>query len=323
MDYHPLLRYHHERQADVTVCVTEVPSNTASRSGIVVANDGGRVNLFLEKPSRPFNTLASMGVYVFRTEVLVRRLTQDASLPNSTHDFGRDVLPRMLELGDRFYAYRFGDYWVDAGTVQAYWEANMDLLGPDPPLNLFDPRWRIYTRSEERPPAYISPGAAVSNSFITDGCIIEGQVERSVLSPGVRVRVGAVVRNSVIFGDCDIGSGAVVDRAILDKNVTVGEEAVIGCDLDGVPTHGSYHGENNRLTLVGKNTHLPTGLRVCRGCVVDSDLTEDDFAADLISSNRHAKLQPRDDPRSLSSIHPLIQEGVPAIPVAIRPTGEG
>jgi len=207
MDYNPLLRYHEETQADVTICVIDVPLEETFRFGLLVTDEEGRVIEFQEKPLKPRSTLASMGVYVFRTKVLTQRLSEDARLPGSTHDFGEDVLPRMLALGDRLYAYPFEGYWVDVGTVQAYWEANMDLLLADPPLHLSDRKWVIHTRSEERPPVNIRTGAAVSHSLITDGCVIEGRVEYSVLSPGVRVGAGAVVRDSIILTDCRIEPG--------------------------------------------------------------------------------------------------------------------
>ena len=291
MDYNPLLHYHREKQADATVCVIDVPLEEASRFGILVTDDDGRVVEFQEKPRKPRSTLASMGIYVFQSEALAQRLTEDARLSDSTHDFGKDVLPRMLTLGDRLYAYPFTGYWMDVGTVQAYWEANMDLLLADQPLNLMDRNWVIHTRSEERPPVNIRIGATVAHSLITDGCIIEGRVEYSVLSPGVRVRAGAVIRDSIILTDCEIGTGATVDRTILDKNVVVGEGAQIGFGIDYTPNHLD-HSLSTGITLVGKNSRLPAGLRVGRNCVIYSDLTEDDFPSDFIASGLDVGFQP-------------------------------
>jgi glucose-1-phosphate adenylyltransferase len=292
MDYNPLLRYHHETEADATVCVIDVPIEEVSRFGILVADAEGRVLEFQEKPLKPRGTLASMGIYVFRTQALIRRLTEDAHLPDSTHDFGHDVLPRMLALGDRLYAYPFKGYWVDVGTVQAYWESNMDLLLDDPPLKLLDRRWVVHTRSEERPPVNIRTGAVVSHSLITDGCVIEGRVEYSVLSPGVRVGAGAVVRDSIVLTDCHIAPEAIVDRAIVDKNVAVGAGARIGFGTDYTPNRLDPQGLNTGITLVGKNTRLPAGLRVGRNCVIYSDLTEDDFWTDVIASGQNVGFQP-------------------------------
>lgn len=294
MDYNSLLQYHLKNQADVTICVIAVPLEEASRFGILVTDDSGRVLEFQEKPLRTRSTLASMGIYVFRADILAQRLTEDSRLPGSTHDFGKDVLPRMLALGDRLYAYPFEGYWIDVGTVQTYWEANMDLLLADPPLNLLDRNWVIHTRSEERPPVNIRTGATVSHSLVTDGCVIEGQVEYSVLSPGVRVRAGAVVRDSILLTDCEIGAGAIVDRAILDKNTVVGEGSRIGFGTDYTPNRLNPKDLNTGITLVGKNTRLPAGLRVGRNCVIYSDLTKDDFLSDFITSGQNVDFQPPD-----------------------------
>lgn len=285
MDYRPLLRYHHDRQADVTICATEVPLERAPQFGIIAANEGGRVVEFYEKPTVPRGTLASMGIYVFSTNALAQRLVQDARRSDSGHDFGADVLPRMLALGDRLHVFPFRDYWMDVGTVAAYWQANMDLLGSDPPFDLADPTWSVYTRGEERPPARVCPGAVVSNSLLSEGCVVEGRVEGSVLAPGVRVWAGALVRDSILLSDCQIGPGAIVERAILDKHVVVGQEARIGVE-PGYALHSCYPGEvNGELTLVGKNTRLPPGLRLGGGYAVSSDLVEDDFCP---GETRHA-----------------------------------
>jgi glucose-1-phosphate adenylyltransferase len=291
MDYRSLLHHHHQSQADATICAVDVPVEKASWAGTLTTDSNGRVVKSQEGAFGSLSTLTPINVYVFQTDVLVQRLTQDAQLPDSDHDLGKDVLPRMLAMGDRLYAYRFTGYWADVGTVQAYWEANMDFLSPDPLLNLSDSQWHILTRSEKRPPTNIFPGAAVFNSLISDGCVIKGQVENSVLSPGVRVGANAVVRDSVVLNDCRIGAGAVVERAILDENVAVGPGSYIGFGLDYASDHRPPRHTDNSLTFVGPNTHLPAGLWVSRECIIDGDLAEDDFSADLIVSSRHADLQ--------------------------------
>jgi glucose-1-phosphate adenylyltransferase len=259
MDYGPLLHCHQQHAADVTICTHGTPPVNASGFGVPVTDDSGRVVEFQEKPRKPHSNAAFTGIYVFQTDALVQRLIQDAGLPDSTHDLCRDVLPSMLALGDRVYAYPFAGYWTGANTVQAYWEANMALLLSDPPLDLSVSHWVIRTRSEERAPAHIRPGGVVSNSLITDGCDIAGQVEHSVLSPGVRVGPGAVVRDSIVFCDCEIGSGAIVARAILDENVIVGENVQIGLGEECTLDRAYPIGQNTGITMVGIGAHLPAG----------------------------------------------------------------
>jgi glucose-1-phosphate adenylyltransferase len=188
----------------------------------------------------------------------------------------------MLAQGKRLFAFPYDGYWVDVGTVYAYWEAHMELLSDDPPLDLLDRDWIIHTRSEERPPVNVRTGATVSHSLITDGCVIEGSVEFSVLSPGVRVHRGAVVRHSIIMTDTVIQEGAVVDRCIVDKQVTVGRGAYLGWGRDyAINTLGNL---TTGITLVGKNALLPPGLRVGRNCVLVSDLDENDFTSETVPS---------------------------------------
>jgi glucose-1-phosphate adenylyltransferase len=295
MDFNPLLRYHHEHQADATICAIDVKRARSSQFRIPAYDDDERILAFQEAPLGWSSMLVTMGVYVFRTDVLLQRLAEDAQRPDSTHDFCSDVLSRMFQLGDRILTYPFGGCWKDVGTVPTYWEANMDLLEPDPPLNLLDPEWPIRTRDEERPPTNILPCATVSNSLVTDGCVIEGHVEGSVLSPGVRVRPGAVVRNSIILSNCDVGSSAVLDRAVLDKNVLVGTDVHIGMGVSSVPaSHIRSVGLRSGISLVGKNTCLPAGLQVGCDCVIGSDLVEGDLPAGLVSDGQCIGFQPSD-----------------------------
>lgn len=284
MDYDPLLQYHKQRQADVTISAVSAPLGRPFSPNAFITDGDGRVLELLEQPCDLPNARYFMGLYVFKASVLMQRLAQDTRSFSSTHDLSQDVLPRMLELGDRVYAYDFRDYAANVGTVQAYWQANTDLLLPEPPLDIQDRRWHIHTRNEEgRPPVNICPNASVSNSLISDGCIIQGRVESSVLSPGVRVREGALVRDSVILSDCEIKPGAIVDRVILDKHVVVGQNAHVGADLSETVYLGHLHTLAPGITLVGKNTSLPAGLRIGRDCVVCGDPTKDDF----IIHNQH------------------------------------
>jgi len=275
MDYSLFSQFHQEHQADVTVATLKVSLEEASRFGVLQTDTNYRVTSFEEKPKNPKGTLASMGIYVFNYDTLVRVLQEDAKSTGSSRDFGKDIIPKMLADNYRVFAYPYSDYWVDVGTVQSYWEAHMDLLADTPPLDLLDRRWVIHTRSEERPPVNIRTGAVVNHSLITDGCTIEGSVEYSVLSPGVRVGRGAVVRYSIIMGDAVIEPGTMIDRCIIDKNVVVGRGATLGYGTDY--THNSELGMTTGISVVGKGTCLPANFKVGRNVVVGSDLDKDVF----------------------------------------------
>jgi glucose-1-phosphate adenylyltransferase len=208
-------------------------------------------------------------------------LKEDAADPNSEKDFGKNVLPRMVAEGYRVFAFPYGEYWVDVGTIQSYWEAHMDLLQDVPPIDLLDREWIIHTRSEERPPVNLRTGAMVNHSLITDGCTIEGSVEYSVLSPGVKVARGAVVKQSIIMGDATIEAGAVVDKCILDKNVVVGRFAHLGYGTDF--TSNLELGLNTGISVIGKGTRIPPDFKIGRNVVVGSDLSTESFAEDIKS----------------------------------------
>ncbi len=271
MDYDVMVQFHREKKADVTVCTIRVPLDEASRYGIVDVDDDYRVREFVEKPANPPGNLASMGVYIFNYAVLEKMLTEDQMLKGSNHDFGKDILPRMVIENMNVFAYPYGGYWIDVGTIDAFWEAHMDLLASPPSLNLNDRTWIIHTRSEERPPVQIHAGAIVRDSLITDGSVIaEGAVvERSVLSPGVYVGPNAIVRESIILTDTYVEAGAVVERCIIDKIAVIGHNAHVG-SIQDVGDLG--------ITCVGKNTHVPAGYTVGRDVVLGTDLRLEDFA---------------------------------------------
>ena len=214
MDYRPFIEMHRDKGADVTCAVRTVPIEEAHRFGILDVDRDGRVTAFIEKPPNPPSNLVSMGVYVFSWPLLRDLLSPDRV------DFGRDVLPWMVEDDGRVYAYEFAGYWQDVGTVESYWQTNLDLLSDDPGIELNDLGWLIYTRSEERPPARIGPTGSVSRSMISHGCVVEGTVEHSVLSPGVRVAAGAVVRDSIVHVRRGHRADAMLDRAIVDKEAS-------------------------------------------------------------------------------------------------------
>ncbi len=282
MDYSAMIEYHQRHRADLTVGVMHVPLEETHRFGIMTTNQAMEVVEFTEKPkNRDKGTLASMGIYVFSVEVLRARLSNGAG--GSRVDFGKDVIPAMVG-NDRVMAYPFDGYWVDVGTIQSYWETSMDLLNPDNSLNLYDPNWVIRTRSEERPPAKISPQARVAQSMICNGCVVRGRVEHAVLSPGVFVSPGAIVRDSVVMNDAWIGPGAVLDRVIVDKNVTVGAGVQLGCGSDDTPNKLEPDKINTGITVVGKGARIPPGLRIGRNVVINADREEDAFPANEVPS---------------------------------------
>jgi glucose-1-phosphate adenylyltransferase len=270
MDYDALIQYHREKGADATICVIRVPMDEASRYGILDVNEDYSVKDFIEKPKNPPGNLASMGVYVFTYDVLEMLLKDDQKKRDSNHDFGKDIIPRMVRDKMSVYAYAYGGYWIDVGTLDAYWEAHMDLLGSPPSLDLNDRTWIIHTRSEERPPVQIRAGAVIKNSMITDGSVIcEGAVvERSVLSPGVYVGPNAIVRESILLNDAYVEANAVVERCIIDKIAVIGQDANVG-SIQQVGELG--------ITCIGKNAHVPANFNIGHSCILGTDLEESDF----------------------------------------------
>ena len=277
MNYDALIAFHIDHQADVTICSIRVPIEDASRFGILNVDKSYRVTEFEEKPQQPKSDQVNMGVYLFNIELLDKVLWEDRKKTDSSHDFGKDILPRLVAEGSRVHAFPYSGYWVDVGTVNSYWKAHMDLLAEPAPIDLNDRSWVIHTRTQERPPVRISSGAQVSDSMITDGCVLSSDaiVERSVLSPGVRVMPGAIVRESVILAEAVIQAGAKVERSIIDKRVNIGENAVVGgIDLTGDPV----------ITMIGKNSQLPEKLIVEAGAVIATDVIPSDLSTNLIRS---------------------------------------
>ncbi|MCJ8014682.1 glucose-1-phosphate adenylyltransferase [Paenibacillus sp. KQZ6P-2] len=232
MDYDLMLNYHKEKNADCTLSVIEVTLEEATRFGILNTDDDLRIYEFEEKPAKPKNTLASMGVYLFKWEILRKYLLQNVDDPNTSHDFGKDIIPLMLAEEKTLYAYPFQGYWKDVGTVNSLWEANMDLLSEHSELNLNDPAWRIFTRNPNQPAEYIAPCAKVRNCMINEGCSVYGEVNHSVLFYGVEVGEGSVITDSVIMPQVKIGRNVRIHRAIISENVVIEDGTIIGEDLD-------------------------------------------------------------------------------------------
>jgi glucose-1-phosphate adenylyltransferase len=286
MDYQPFVAAHRRHRADVTIAVRRVPLAEASRMGILAMDDTDRVIEWQEKPKQPKSDLASMGVYVFSKKALHKWLADDKP------DFGANVIPAMLDAGARVFGYRYNGYWQDVGTIQSFWEANMRLLDDDPDLDLYDKDWIIHTRSEERAPAKVGPTAQVHKSLISHGCEIAGTVVNSVLSPGVRVDVGAVVRDSIVMFDSVIRAGAVVDRAILDKEVVVGQGAIVGeGPYDDRPNKQEPGRLNTGITVIGKRAVVPRGVRIGRNVKVAADVRSSDFAGRVVRSGESVEVK--------------------------------
>ncbi len=319
MDYQPFVNFHRSRRADVTIAVRRVPLAEASRMGILAVDEHNRVTEWQEKPKQPTSDLASMGVYVFKTSAFHRWLS------DARPDFGGDVIPAMLEGGARVYGYRFDGYWQDVGTIQSYWEANLALLDEIPELDLYDRDWLIHTRSEERAPAKIGKSAQVHRSMVSHGCVIEGSVVNSVLSPGVRVDQGAIVRDSIVMFDSVIRSGAVVDRSILDKEITIGSGAIVGDGPDlSIPNRQDPTALTTGITIVGKGSIVPRGTRIGRNVRIDPGVRTTDFTSRTVPSGSvverregtaRAKGRIRAASGSAPTSIPIVRE-VPMSPIA-------
>ena len=228
MDYDKMLDYHKEMNADATIAVIEVPLKEASRFGIMNTDGAGRIVEFEEKPEHPKSNLASMGIYIFNWKLLRKMLLADMKDPDSHHDFGKDIIPQLLNDNKTLAAYKFKGYWKDVGTIDSLWEANMDLLDSRNELNLNDASWRIYTEDTPTLPQYIGPNAKIDKAFITQGCVVKGEVKHSVLFTGFKVGEGAKIIDSVLMPGVEVAAGAVVQRALVADNIKIGPEAVVG-----------------------------------------------------------------------------------------------
>lgn len=260
MDYSAMIDFHRLSEADATIAVMPVPFEEASRFGILATDEAGRVTDFVEKPANPPSNLASMGIYVFSWKKIRAYLQDDAKDPQSSHDFGKDIIPAMLKADERLFAYSFEGYWRDVGTIDSLWEANMDLLAEDSGLDLSDDSWRIYSRNPNLPAARIGEGAILDDCMVAEGCDVEGDVRKSLLFQGVRVGSGAKVVDSVIMRDTRIADGAVVNRAVIAEDVVIGEGALVG----------EAGGE---LCVLGSGAHIAPGAVVKPGESVEPDAT--------------------------------------------------
>lgn len=245
MDYSEMLGYHEQKNADATIAVINVGNEEAKRFGIMNTREDNKVYEFEEKPQKPKSTLASMGVYIFKWQVLRKFLKEDQADKNSSHDFGKNIINNMLKENRDLYAFPFTGYWKDVGTIESYWEANMDLLDPDNKLNIHDTSWRIYTVNPMRPPQYLGTNAAIKRSLIVEGCVVLGRVENSILFPGVYIGKNSVVKNSVIMANTKVGENVTIEKAIIGSNVTIRKDCKVG--------------NPNKITLIGEKEEIKAG----------------------------------------------------------------
>ncbi len=259
MDYDKMLDFHKKNSADCTIAVIEVPESEAGRFGIMKTDGEGRITEFFEKPKKPVSRKASMGIYIFNWKMLQDYLIEDEKNPDSSNDFGKNVIPAMLSDGRRMYAYEFSGYWKDVGTIFSLWEANMDLLKDESGINLSDPEWKIYARNSAQPPHYIGGNARVKDSIICEGGIIDGTVTNSIISPKVNVEKGAVIENSVIFPGVKIGENARVCYAIVGQDTVIGKNSSVGDKIES----------ESDIAVIGSCAHVEEGQRVEKGAMIE------------------------------------------------------
>jgi len=283
MDYNDMIDFHRKNQADATIAVTRLSRDELIHFGTVTIDENQQVTGFQEKVKEPKSDLVSMGVYVFQRELLRQILEDDAQRRSSKHDFGRNIFPQLAG-NCRLYAYNFEGYWRDVGTIRSYWEANMRLLDSPPSIS-FSADWPIRTKEDEpRSPTIISRRGDVVNSMVSHGCIIEGRVENSILSPGVRVAANTVVKYSVIMNDTVIGRESVIDFSILDKEVIIEAGGHVGTGNDFQVNREEPTILNTGLTVVGKGAKIPEGVKIGRNCAIAGNVTEKDFRSSIVQS---------------------------------------
>lgn len=259
MDYDAMLRAHEQKNADCTIAVLTVPMEDASRFGIMSMDGNDRITEFAEKPKQPKSNQASMGIYIFSFDVLKQYLTDDENNPESSNDFGKDIIPKMLADGKKMYGYHFEGYWKDVGTIKSLWEANMDLLGEKPKFDIFDTKQKIYARKVGDPPQFVGDNADIQNSIIGSGAEIDGTVINSVISGGVKIEKGAIVRDSVIFSNVIIKENAIVEMSIIDEYAEIGRRAVVGA-----------RGGENDITVIARNEKIADKTVIPAGEMYDT-----------------------------------------------------
>ena len=272
MDYSKMLEFHKAHNADCTIAVMEVPWEEASRFGIMTADEEGTITRFQEKPKNPESNLASMGIYIFTWTKLRKYLAEDEADPASDNDFGKNIIPNMLAANEHMVAYPFEGYWKDVGTIDSLWEANMDLLDPNVPLDVWDDDWKIYSRNSGMTGHFVSDTADVQNSMVTEGCTVEGKVEKSVLFAGVKVGKGAVVEESIVMPGAVIEEGAHVAYTIVAENVVVKKDAVVGCAKEEAEDPEKWG-----IAVIGEGVTIGEGAKVYPKAMVVKNVEDGDI----------------------------------------------
>lgn len=281
MDYEVMLDYHKENKADVTIAAMPVPMEEASRFGIVVADENGKIEEFQEKPPQPKSNLASMGIYIFSWPVLKEALLALRDEPGC--DFGKHIIPYCHGKGQRLFAYEYNGYWKDVGTLGSYWEANMELIDIIPEFNLYEEFWKIYTNSETLPPQYISSNAVINRSIISNGCEIYGEVRNCVIGAGVTIGAGAVVRDSIIMQESVIGEGCVIDKAIIAEKCEIGRNVTMGIGSE-TPNRLKPAVYSFGLVTIGENSKVPDGVQIGKNTAVSGVTTAEDYPNGALES---------------------------------------
>ncbi|HAG03963.1 MAG TPA: glucose-1-phosphate adenylyltransferase [Lachnospiraceae bacterium] len=282
MDYAAMLSFHKKNNCDVTIAVLEVSYEEASRFGIMNADENDKIYEFEEKPENPKSNLASMGIYIFTWKELRKALVEDNKL-HSDSDFGKHIIPAMLNEGKTLYAYRFKDYWKDVGTIESYWAANMELIETLPKFNLYEDFWKIYTNSDNQPPQYTGANASVKTCIVSEGAQIYGTMEHSVISKNVIVEEGAYVKDSIIMENCVIKKGSVIDRCIIDQNTVIGENVNMGGG-ENIPNAVKPKIYNTGITVIGSNSTVPDNITIGKNCVIYGVTTPQDYENNTLES---------------------------------------
>ncbi len=285
MDYSKMLDFHKENHADATISVINVPYEEASRYGIMNCHDNGKIYEFEEKPKNPKSTLASMGVYIFNWSILREYLIKDNECSDSENDFGKNIIPAMLADGKSMWAYQFSGYWRDVGTIQAFWESNMDLVSRVPQFNLFDPEWRIYTPNPVKPAHFIANCGCVKKSIVAEGCSVYGTVVNSILFPGAYIEEGAVIQDSIIMSNSRVCKNAYVNRSIISEQVTIGEKARLG-EGEDVPNEYKSGIYNSGITVVGEQASIPADAVIGKNVMIDIGASAADFTSLNVESGK-------------------------------------